>query len=65
MVAKVAWHPGALPPAPRVGFVVTNLSRSTERVTGFTNQRDKAARSIEVAAIALANKTLIDKPDVA
>jgi hypothetical protein len=36
-VAKVEWHPGEL--YPRVGFIVTNLSRPTERVVGFYNQR--------------------------
>ena len=30
VVAKVEWHPGEL--YPRVGFIVTNLSRPTERV---------------------------------
>ena len=29
VVAKVEWHPGEL--CPRVGFIVTNLSRSAER----------------------------------
>ena len=33
VVAKVEWHPGEL--VPRVGFIVTNLSRSAERVTWF------------------------------
>jgi len=37
VVAKVEWHPGEL--YPRVGFIVTNLSRSAERVVGFYNQR--------------------------
>jgi hypothetical protein len=36
-VAKVEWHPGEL--YPRVGFIVTNLSRLAERVVGFYNQR--------------------------
>ena len=40
VVAKVEWHPGEL--VPRVGFIVTNLSRSAERVTWFYNQRGKA-----------------------
>ena len=30
VVAKVEWHPGEL--VPRVGFIVTNLSRPAERV---------------------------------
>ena len=33
VVAKVEWHPGEL--YPRVGFVVTNLSRPAERVVAF------------------------------
>ena len=37
VVAKVEWHPGEL--YPRVGFIVTNLTRSAERVVGFYNQR--------------------------
>jgi Transposase DDE domain group 1 len=37
VVAKVEWHPGEL--YPRVGFVVTNLSRPAERVVAFYNQR--------------------------
>ena len=36
-MAKVEWHPGEL--YPRVGFIVTNLSRPAERVVGFYNQR--------------------------
>ena len=37
VVAKVEWHPGEL--VPRVGFIVTNLSRPAERVVAFYNQR--------------------------
>ncbi len=37
VIAKVEWHPGEL--VPRVGFVVTNLSRPAERVVAFYNQR--------------------------
>lgn len=37
VVAKVEWHPGEL--YPRVGFIVTNLSRPTERVVAFYNRR--------------------------
>ncbi len=33
VVAKVEWHPGEL--YPRVGFIVTNLSRPAERVVAF------------------------------
>jgi hypothetical protein len=37
VVAKVEWHSGEL--YPRVGFVVTNLSRPAERIVAFCNQR--------------------------
>jgi hypothetical protein len=37
VVAKVEWHPGEL--YPRVGFVVTNMSRPAERVVAFYNKR--------------------------
>jgi hypothetical protein len=45
MVAKVEWHPGE--PYPRVGFIVTNLSRPAERVVAFYNQRGKAEQYIK------------------
>ena len=44
MVAKVEWHPGEL--YPRVGFLVTNMSRPAERVVAFYNQRGTAERWI-------------------
>jgi hypothetical protein len=37
VVAKVEWHPGEL--YPRVGFIVTNLSRPPENIVAFYNQR--------------------------
>jgi len=37
VVAKVEWHPGEL--IPRVGFIVTNMSRPAERVAAFYNKR--------------------------
>jgi hypothetical protein len=37
VVAKVEWHPGEL--YPRVGFIVTNMTRPAERVVAFYNQR--------------------------
>ena len=40
VVAKVEWHPGEL--YPRVGFIVTNLSRPAERVVAFYNHRGTA-----------------------
>ncbi len=45
VVAKVEWHPGEL--IPRVGFIVTNLSRPAERVTKFYNQRGTAQQWIK------------------
>ena len=35
--AKIEWHPGEL--YPRVGFIVTNLSRPAKRVVAFYNKR--------------------------
>jgi Transposase DDE domain group 1 len=40
VVAKVEWHPGEL--FPRIGFIVTNLARSANRVVAFYNQRGTA-----------------------
>jgi hypothetical protein len=45
VVAKVEWHPGEL--YPRVGFIVTNLARPTERVIVFYNQRGTAEQHIK------------------
>jgi Transposase DDE domain group 1 len=45
VVAKVEWHPGEL--YPRVGFLVTNLSRSAERVVAFYNGRGTAEQWIK------------------
>jgi Transposase DDE domain group 1 len=36
VAANVEWHPGEL--CPRIGFIVTNLARSAERVVAFYNQ---------------------------
>src|ERR671917_88129 len=44
VVAKVEWHPGEL--YPQVGFLVTNLCRSPERVVAFYNQRGTAEQWI-------------------
>jgi hypothetical protein len=44
-VAKVEWHPGEL--YPRVGFIVTNLARSAERVVAFYNHRGTAEQHIK------------------
>jgi len=45
VVAKVEWHPGEL--YPRVGFIVTNLSRPSKRVTKFYNGRGTAEQHIK------------------
>lgn len=45
VVAKVEWHPGEL--YPRVGFIVTNMTRPPERVVAFYNQRGTAERWIK------------------
>jgi hypothetical protein len=45
VVAKVEWHPGEL--YPRVGFIVTNMSRPAERVVAFYNQRGTAEQWIK------------------
>ena len=45
VVAKVEWHPGEL--YPRVGFIVTNLSRPAKRVVAFYNQRGTAEQHIK------------------
>ncbi len=37
VIAKVEWQPGEL--YPRVGFIVTNMSRPAERVVAFYNKR--------------------------
>jgi hypothetical protein len=45
VVAKVEWHPGEL--YPRVGFIVTNLSRPAKRVVAFYNHRGTAEQYIK------------------
>ena len=45
VVAKIEWHPGQL--IPTYGFIVTNLSRSADRVSAFYNQRRKAEQYIK------------------
>ena len=45
VVAKVEWHPGEL--FPRIGFIVTNLSRPAKRVVAFYNQRGTAEQHIK------------------
>jgi hypothetical protein len=45
VVAKVEWHPGEL--YPRVGFIVTNMTRPAEQVVAFYNQRGTAEQYIK------------------
>jgi hypothetical protein len=45
VVAKIEWHPDEL--YPRVGFVVTNLARTAERIILFYNQRGTAEQWIK------------------
>jgi hypothetical protein len=45
VIAKVEWHPSEL--YPRVGFIVTNLSRSAERIVAFYNKRGTAEQWIK------------------
>ena len=44
-MAKVEWHPGEL--YPRVGFIVTNMTRPAERVVMFYNHRGTAEQWIK------------------
>jgi hypothetical protein len=45
VVAKVEWHPGEL--YPRVGCIVTNMTRPAERVVMFYNHRGTAEQHIK------------------
>jgi hypothetical protein len=51
VVAKVEWHQGEL--YPRVGFIVTNLTRPAERVVRFYNGRGTAEQWIREGKQAL------------
>jgi len=51
VVAKVEWHPGEL--VPRVGYIVTNLSRPAERVVAFYNHRGTAEQYIKEGKYAI------------
>jgi hypothetical protein len=44
VIARVEWHAGEL--YPRVGFIVTNMSRPAERVVAFYNKRGNIYRTI-------------------
>jgi Transposase DDE domain group 1 len=45
-IAKVEWHPGEL--YPRVGFIVTNMSRPAKNVVAFYNKRGTCEQWREV-----------------
>src|SRR5215472_2339547 len=51
VVMKVEWHQGEL--YPRVGFIVTNLTRPAERVVAFYNQRGTAEQWIKEGKAAI------------
>src|SRR5215218_5553753 len=51
VVAKVEWHQGEL--YPRVGFIVTNLTRPVERIVKFYNGRGTAEQWIKEGKLAL------------
>lgn len=51
VVAKVEWHPGEL--YPRVGFIVTNLTRPVNRIVAFYNQHGTAGQWIKEGKNAL------------
>ncbi len=51
VIAKVAWHPGEL--LPRLGFVVTNLAWSPQKVVKFHNRRGTAEQWIKEGKHAL------------
>ena len=45
VIAKVEWHPGEL--YPRVGFIVTNMSRPADRVVAFYNKRGTCEQAFD------------------
>ena len=51
VVAKVEWHQGEL--FPRVGFIVTNMSRTPENVVRFYNKRGTCEQNIKEGKHAL------------
>jgi hypothetical protein len=51
VVAKVEWHQGEL--YPRVGFIVTNLTRPAARISKFYNGRGTAEQWIKEGKLAL------------
>jgi hypothetical protein len=51
VVAKVEWRPGEL--YPRVGFIVTNMSRPPENVVAFYNKRGTCEQWIKEGKAAI------------
>jgi Transposase DDE domain group 1 len=51
VIAKVVWHPGEL--YPRVGFIVTNMSRPAENVVAFYNKRGTCEQWIKEGECAI------------
>src|SRR5262249_33318101 len=51
VIAKVEWHPGEL--YPRVGFIVTNMSRPAERVVAFYNKLGTTEQWIKVGKVTI------------
>lgn len=51
VIAKIEWHQGEL--FPRVGFIVTNLSRIAKNVVRFYNQRARCENHIKEGKYAL------------
>jgi len=51
VIAKVEWHAGEL--FPRVGFIVTNMSRTPENVVRFYNKRGTCEQWIKEGKLAL------------
>jgi len=51
VVTKVEWHAGE--PFPRIGFIVTNMSRTPENVVRFYNQRGTCEQHIKEGKYAL------------
>ena len=59
VIAKVEWHPGEL--YPRVGFIVTNLSRPAERVVVFYNKRGTCEQWIKEGKGAIKPQNLLER----
>ena len=51
VIAKVEWHQGEL--FPRIGFIVTNMSRTPENVVRFYNKRGTCEQRIKEGKLAL------------